>query len=550
MSFHSRNITSDYIHQYLESLDCPRALSIWIMFVANEHDQLAEMGFNPFHYNCVNAARDSLAATKFLSKAAFLKTSYNLEEVAVKKFFESERVCRETNQRIRKSTFSNSLTAHSIEWMRVKIADILGDFSADELADYAGWGPGATTKLPRRLATFPTKYDFENHITRDAYDFVKPWFNLAYPSWVIPEADFKIVLGSKLVTVAKDSRSDRTIAIEPGLNLWFQKGVGEMIGKRLLREGIDLSKQRHNQELSRIAAKFNNLATVDFSSASDTISNQLVEELLPSRWLELLKAFRSTFSSHGGSIIPLEKFSSMGNGYTFQLETLIFYVLALFVRRELGAKGRVSVYGDDVILPSAAFDLYVLISKDLGFTINERKSFSSSYYRESCGSHWWGNVSIKPIFLKDPLDGKTQIIKSANSLRLQAKDRNHSYGCDARLEPVWNYLVSHLGKNPPRISVGYGDCGLIDNLESAGHLKRPEHGVEGFYVRLWVPLAIHFFCESQGLLLSKVRAIGNNPDLTRPDVAGEGNNVPLPMRTKTARIRVLIPRWVDVGPWL
>lgn len=541
--------TTEFIRQYLEALGCARSLTVWLLFSFKEHDQLVALGFNPLDYAEVNDARDSLAATKFLSKATFLKTSFSLEEVALGKFFDSEQVCRNTNLRIRKSTFKNPLTSHSLSWMRGKISDILGEFDADELADYAGWGPGATTKLSRRQATFPNKYDLENHITRDAYEFIIPWFHLAYPMWGYPPLGWQMVPGSKLVTVPKDSKSHRTIAIEPGLNLWFQKAIGSMLRKRLLRDGIDLNQQSRNQELSRVAAKHNLLATVDFSSASDTIASQLIEELIPGKWLALLTAFRSTSVRLDDKIIPLEKFSSMGNGFTFELETLIFYALALYVKYAAGAEGQISVYGDDVILPSCVFDTYASISEDLGFTVNKGKSYSSSMYRESCGAHWWGGVDIKPIFLKEPLNGRIHMLQMANAVRLSAHRRNHSFGCDQRFESCWRFLVDNLGRNPPRVSAGYGDIALIDDFENCTDVVQAGHGIEGYYVRIWVPLARTVHCSKRGLLLSKLRVIGEDSGALRPDLKSGGNDVPLPLRTRTARVRVLIPRWVNLGPW-
>lgn len=58
-------VQSSAISLYLEGLDCPRALSIAILFREGEHEQLADFEFNPLHYNDLVALRDSYAATKF-----------------------------------------------------------------------------------------------------------------------------------------------------------------------------------------------------------------------------------------------------------------------------------------------------------------------------------------------------------------------------------------------------------------------------------------------------------------------------------------------------
>lgn len=546
-------LQDDYIHEYLTALDCPRSLTAWLLYAHKEHEQLARLEFDPLCYNNIVDARDSLASTKFLSKAAFLSTNIDLKEAALDKFRSAEEVCLQTNLRIRSHRFKNPLTESCLLGMARKISFILGSFDADEFVDSCSWGPGATTAIKRVDALAPEKYRIESCITRDAYDFVSPWFHAAYPSW---DVHFVIENCNKVVTVPKDAKSDRTIAIEPGINLWFQKGIGSMMRRRLKRTGIDLDNQSHNQKLSRVASKFNELATVDFSSASDTISKELVREILPLNWQVLVWAFRSNSYRLQDSTYCYEKFSSMGNAFTFELETLIFYSMALTVCELLNIKGEnVSVYGDDVILPVGAFDLYHDISEDLGFVFNRAKSYSSSYYRESCGAHWWNGVDIKPIFQKEPFNGKTPLLKSANAVRRLAHRRN-TFGCDQSFYSCWRLLAGALGQTCPRISDGFGDIGLIENFDHP-FVKaiRAKHGVEGFYVRVWALQAVQRYVEHQGLLLFKLKQIGMSRDDRYfdgnvRDLSAVGNSIPMPMRSRHARIRVLIPRWYDLGPWL
>jgi len=39
--------TTRSIELFLHSLDCPRSLAVWLMFVNNEHEQLAKLEFDP-----------------------------------------------------------------------------------------------------------------------------------------------------------------------------------------------------------------------------------------------------------------------------------------------------------------------------------------------------------------------------------------------------------------------------------------------------------------------------------------------------------------------
>lgn len=550
----SIQLQDSYILEFYESLNCARSLTAAILFRHSEFSQLVNLEFNPLHYNDVRSARDSLAATKFLSKATFLRTNIDLRAAAIDSFLAAEQACKSTNSRIMTSSYSNEyLVLSCISIAKYKIGQILGSIDPDDFVNSCNWGPGATTSLPRRVSTQPKKYDSESHITREAYDFVKNWFDVAYPSW---KAKMSIWNYAKVVTVPKNAKTDRTIAIEPGLNLWFQKGIGSIIRRKLRRHGIDLNSQSHNQRLSRIGSKFNALSTIDFSAASDTISKRLVEELLPRDWFLLLDCFRSKAVMLDGKPIVLEKFSSMGNGFTFELESLIFFALAWALTRLRDVEGSISVFGDDVIIPTQVADEYAVLCDNLGFTVNVKKSYSSSYYRESCGSHYWNGVDIKPIFQKESLNGPAAVCKAANNVRRLAHRRN-TYGCDRRLLRCFQLLTNALGSSFPRISDGYGDAGIIENIDGPGVVfSRPKHFIEGFIVKCYVPIAATQWQESYGVLLASLRGMGFDPLEETWSLQGlrirqeHGNNVTLPLRTKMSRKRILIPVWADLGPWL
>jgi len=545
--------TRKFTYEYLSALDCPRSLTVFILFEQGEHKQLSELQWDPHHYNDLKSARDSLAATKFLSKAVFLRTGNQLKEIAMEKFFETELQCKKTNEYLvnlaNKPDLASSLLA-----AQFKISSILSDFTPDEFIDACNFGPGSTTTIRRRLANHPYKFQFETGITQEAYDFTMPWFSNAYPLW---EVQPKVISGSKIVTVPKNAKTDRVIAIEPGINLWFQKGIGSMLRRRLKGFGIDLNNQSINGDKSRIASKFSHLATVDFSSASDTISTKLVEEIFPQNWLALLRAYRSKFATVDGKIHRLEKFSSMGNGFTFELESLIFYVFACVACDRTNCSSKeVSVYGDDVILPVEAYDEYCSIVQSVGFTVNLAKSYSSSYYRESCGAHYWDGQCVKPIFLKEELYEEDTILRNANSVREYSRRRVNG-GCDRTLRRCWVFLAALLGSSTPRICSGYGDIGLIVNEDEAGVNPVPaKHGIEGNFHLVWCFVPITRSFSDRGLLLFKLKTLGRSRDEWRfnpldiTEAGCVGNEVPMPMQVKKTRKRVLVPRWTSLGPWI
>jgi hypothetical protein len=529
--------TDRLIESYLSALDCPRSLAIWILYLNKEHDQISKIEIRPEDYLQTKDFRDAYLASKFLSKAKFLKTKVNKKEVALNSFRESEIRCGEINR----DNFRTAYLKHkSFEWIHNgairKIEKVLTDFSPDEFFDSANWGPGVTQLLKRDTSS-TNKFRLENGITRYLHGFISETFALAYPVWNIEKFIFHA--GNKVVTVPKSSKTDRTIAVEPGLNLWFQKSIGTMIRRRLRRVGINLNSQVRNQQLSRVGSKFNNLATVDFSQASDSISISTVEALLPPRWFTLMDATRSKFGSLDKTQFWYEKFSSMGNGFTFELESLIFWAIAMSVCEYLKLDTRdISVYGDDVILPKDAYQLFSDITKIYGFVVNPQKSYSSGDFRESCGSHYFRGVDCKPYYLKEVVKGESSIYLAANCIRRIAHS-SQSFGCDRRFYNCWLFLRDKV-KRPCFISEGYGDGGFIVDFDEACP-TRARFGIEGYRTKCLLAIPIGYYSDDHALLLARLK--GRSGDISF------GNETNIRSRVKIIRKKILIRQWAFLGPW-
>ena len=110
------------------------------------------------------------------------------------------------------------------------------------------------------------------------------------PRWF--NKPWQLVPGNLITTVPKNGKTDRTIAIEPGLNSYVQKGIGNKIRGRLRRFGINLNDQTINQ-FGACNAQTLSLSTLDLKAASDSISLALVEQILPHDWLNLIATSRS-----------------------------------------------------------------------------------------------------------------------------------------------------------------------------------------------------------------------------------------------------------------
>jgi hypothetical protein len=234
--------------------------------------------------------------------------------------------------------------------------------------------------------------------------------------WEFLPETFKIVDTCRVTTVPKDAKTDRTIAIEPTGNLFLQKGIGGYFRDCLKRVGVDLNDQGVNQNLARIAQAFG-LATLDLSAASDSVSIELVYELLPIGWASLLDDLRSPKALlPNGDITVLEKFSSMGNGFTFELESLIFWALGQSAAETNWPWGVLSVYGDDIICDQTLVPTISRLLSFCGFDLNKEKSFAEGLFFESCGKHFFNHRDVTPVYQKEILDNDREIIRFHNRL--------------------------------------------------------------------------------------------------------------------------------------
>lgn len=215
----------------------------------------------------------------------------------------------------------------------------------------------------------------------------------------------EVVLGNRFATVKKDSEKDRGICVEPLANVCWQLSAGLEIRRRLRSVGVVIDGtgpfegQNLNRYLAYVGSLEGTLATADLSNASDTVAYMLVKiclGLCPD-WFDLLCTLRSPYTFFRGEWVKLEKFSSMGNGFTFELETLLFYALT----KALDEDGCVVTYGDDIIYESRLSEDLKLMLTFCGFELNSKKSFHNGPFRESCGADYWQGEDVRPLFCGD-----------------------------------------------------------------------------------------------------------------------------------------------------
>nr|APG77130.1 hypothetical protein [Beihai levi-like virus 30] len=227
---------------------------------------------------------------------------------------------------------------------------------------------------------------------------------------------------SRIGFVPKSSEEHRAIGIEMNGLMPLQKVVGDLIRDRLKVVGINLDSQERNRHLARLAKTFQ-LATIDLANASSSISLELVRALLPYDWFTVINDFRSEvgYEPNSDTTIVYEMVSSMGNGFTFELESLIFYALAVATCEEVGiskleTKRSISVFGDDIIIPQRAASQLMGNLTLFGFTANVEKSFLQGFFFESCGSDYYNCTDVRPFFLKRDIVSIHDVYFLLNSL--------------------------------------------------------------------------------------------------------------------------------------
>lgn len=546
------NTEDAIIERFFHALDCPRSLTCYMLWKYDEHRQLAELQWNPEHYDSVESVRDSLAATSFLQKYPLLKTGISKRDVALSKFNEAEQKCKQTNLAWRNGfnleIFASPGYATVYEDMRCEINRILGHISAKEIFDNGRFGPGVTTLIKGDDTSASLKYDAEDRITPDAHAlFLNPLRSYAGYRWHTLESTVNEE-GSRIVTVPKNAKTDRTIGIEPGLNVWLQLGIGRVIRSRLLRAGVDLNDDTSNKEGAFYGSIDGSLSTIDKRQASDTISREVVRALIEPRWFTILDRARSpSFTLDGKTWRRFEKFSSMGNGFTFELESLIFYCAARACVRRTGEDVRlVSVFGDDIVIPTKAAAVYRHFVTLLGFEVNVEKTFTAGYFRESCGSYYYDGVDVKPLFKRRVTRRTFDVFSTLNGIRTLAH-RFSKTGCDKRFQPLWNHLFFSL---PPALRV-VGPLEAGDATIAENRTNQPLHP-DGWEAWLYsgfptVPKTVEH--DGYGHLLALLRRSSASGGVNSPVFDG-GNTVPLRGRTKYIfKSEMYSRQWCDLGPW-
>lgn len=286
----------------------------------------------------------------------------------------------------------------------------------------------------------------------------------------------------RVISVPKTLETTRIIAIEPTCMQYVQQGLlrsfvshieSPFIGfKSNVNNGFSIvgfTDQEPNQLLAREGSLTGNLATLDLSEASDRVSNQLVRILTANfpNLQEGLDACRSRVADvQGHGLIRLAKFASMGSATTFPVEALVFSTIVYIgIARQLNVpvspklieefRGRVRVYGDDIVVPNDYAHSVVQTLEDFGSKVNVHKSFWTGRFRESCGKEYFAGHDVSIVKVRQEIPSRRDQV---SELLGTISTRNQFYwlGFDSTVELLDKWMVSVLRYYPivgPKSSV-------------------------------------------------------------------------------------------------
>lgn len=307
---------------------------------------------------------------------------------------------------------------------------ILGEFPWEEFPLCVDFTPGATTEMPRKAAHRSNKW-VSTHITASALPYGMAYRHWCYgdrlqlssgthgmhPAWRSPE--FSVIGHNTVFTVPKRIDTDRAACKPATWNGALQKGVGTLIRQRLQRCKAKLllpDAQDVHGLLAKLGSVTGHLNTGDLVGASNSVTVGHIHAFFPSSWTRVMNDLRERFgyNEEDSSLILWEKMSTMGNGYTFEMETALFYALC---QAACGNSNAVSVFGDDLIYPAFHHDKVVEAFIWAGFTFNRSKTYhGASPFRESCGRYYYKGVDVKPFYLQRVPSSIGDIIKLHNDV--------------------------------------------------------------------------------------------------------------------------------------
>jgi len=355
-------------------------------------------------------------------------TPQDVHARSVKKFMDN-------NARLLSFDYGNisDLTRSVLFSARGWLGNTLGDFNSSAALRNCKFGKKSSVGIPKRKACEGARYEV---LTGSQEQIL--WFKHCYGVYDRPGYEYARGRAERkklpmfyecteleATLVPKKFDSLRIIVPNTTIGSLHSSGIGGLMEEKLRFAGYDIrALQPIHGELARVGSVTGQLVTADQVSASDNITVKLVEMLFEPRWAAALMAYRIGDVRVDGLLVNCPTYSTMGNGITFPLQTLVFLSLLYGVKDVLGlANPVISVFGDDMIYDVSMHATVCTVFSELGLVINESKTFADGEFRESCGSDYYRGVNVRPAFYSQPatrfIKGKafeSYLYKTANAL--------------------------------------------------------------------------------------------------------------------------------------
>jgi len=525
----ARSICYQAVFDCLEAIDTPVALGIYI--------RLRERCYvlpdvRPIDYRYPTHYALDIQAVSLVKKAGNWHPAYSRKDAEIsawKKFRSCEVANADTNRRLLRFRVDPSTLSDSTRIIVYRARQIVERIvkRAPSIGDVFRFGPGSTYELQASCSTLADKVS--QTIVRSTKANARFYTELVKGSILdplSPKCWQQIVAcrGNRFAVVPKQFDIGRPACIEPDANIVTQLALGGILRRRLYEAtSIDITSATdvHRHWLQCIDPR--EYATLDLSSASDLISFELVRFLVPRDWFLMLCACRSPETEVGADFhgikgfkgnvwLKNQKFSSMGNGFTFELETILFWALARateeYVEETNAERARPFfplMFGDDHIMSPKGAAFHCSVLEELGLEVNRKKTFLTGPFRESCGVDRWDRIDCRQIYLDGDIDGKKEVLIFANKIAEISEKLFGAHPRQTRFRRAWSRVAGILGNSVPRGPAGHPETFLHDVRDWVISYNTRRHGpwvtcIKGW---LWVPNTdipdqLKFPAESEG----------------------------------------------------
>lgn len=393
-------------------------------------------------------------------------------------------------------------------------------------------GPGATADRLRGNAKFNLRQWTER------LERMFPYLEYALPNdrhykcldrveFLTPEQERPV----RVIAVPKTLKTPRIIAIEPTCMQYMQQAVSRSLVEQLESSDSDFgwlvgfTDQEPNQLLAREGSLTGALATLDLSEASDRVSNQLVRVMFRNHfWLDhgvdACRSRKADVDGHG--VLRLAKFASMGSALTFPVEAMVFATVVMlgveksrgrrFTRKSaMEMRGRVRVYGDDIIVPADSVQCVLQELRTFGFKVNLDKSFWTGKFRESCGKEYYNGHDVSVVRVRDLLPTKRTAVHEVISA-VSLRNRCYMAGLwstAAYLDAELERILHHFPTVDPGSSI-LGRWSLFEYETQRVHPTLHSPLVKGYKVRSRLPDS---HLEDVGALMKVLLSTAENEEL-------------------------------------